>query len=208
VEYAIVRTLQSQSQSQSYFTTGGLPPIISFREQAPWDSRPVIFLLNTCGYSPYATSSLTRGWVCRLQMLLALASAATLRFESRETHDHILRLKFETPPTWRARSPYLYPHEQGGPVIPQALGSLFVCSYDSQCYGGDIRPRLQTGLEHYIIDRLFYSVDRLCDLVVRVSSYRSRGSGFDSRPYHIFWEIGGLERGPLSLVRTTEELLE
>jgi hypothetical protein len=26
--------------------------------------------------------------------------------------------------------------------------------------------------------------------------------------YQIFWEVGGLERGPLSLVRTTEELLE
>jgi hypothetical protein len=29
-------------------------------------------------------------------------------------------------------------------------------------------------------------VDRLCGLVVRVSSYRSRGPGFDSRPYQIF----------------------
>jgi hypothetical protein len=38
--------------------------------------------------------------------------------------------------------------------------------------------------------------------------YRSRGPGFDSRPYQIFWEVEGLERGPLSLVRTTEELLE
>jgi hypothetical protein len=32
-------------------------------------------------------------------------------------------------------------------------------------------------------------------------------SGFDSRHYQIFWEVG-LERGPLSLVSTTEELLE
>jgi hypothetical protein len=37
---------------------------------------------------------------------------------------------------------------------------------------------------------------------------RSRGPGFDSRPYQIFWQVGGLERGPLSLVTTTEELLE
>jgi hypothetical protein len=51
-------------------------------------------------------------------------------------------------------------------------------------------------------------LDRLCGLVVRVSGYRSRGPGFDSRPYHIFCEEGGLERGPLSLVRTIEELLE
>jgi hypothetical protein len=33
-------------------------------------------------------------------------------------------------------------------------------------------------------------------------------SGFDSRCYQISWEVVGLERGPLSLVSTTEELLE
>jgi hypothetical protein len=31
--------------------------------------------------------------------------------------------------------------------------------------------------------------------------------GFDSRRFQIFWEIVGLERGPLSLVSTIEELL-
>jgi hypothetical protein len=40
------------------------------------------------------------------------------------------------------------------------------------------------------------------------SDYRSRGTGFDSRRFQIFWEAAGLERGPLSLVRTSEELLE
>jgi hypothetical protein len=33
-------------------------------------------------------------------------------------------------------------------------------------------------------------------------------SGIDSRRYHIFWEVERMERGPLSLVSTTEELLE
>jgi hypothetical protein len=32
-------------------------------------------------------------------------------------------------------------------------------------------------------------------------------SGFDSQCYQIFWEVVGLERGPLSLVSTIEELL-
>jgi hypothetical protein len=41
-----------------------------------------------------------------------------------------------------------------------------------------------------------------------LSSYRFSGPGLESRPYQIFWEVGGLERGPLSLVRTIEELLE
>jgi len=44
--------------------------------------------------------------------------------------------------------------------------------------------------------------DRLCGLVVRVSGYRYRGPGFDSRRYQIFWVVVGLERGPLSLVRS------
>jgi len=50
--------------------------------------------------------------------------------------------------------------------------------------------------------------DRLCGLVVRVSGYRYRGPGFDPRRYQIFWVVMGLERGPLSLVRSNEELLE
>jgi hypothetical protein len=37
------------------------------------------------------------------------------------------------------------PQEQGGPVIPRALGSLFITSYDSQGYGGGILTRLRTG---------------------------------------------------------------
>jgi hypothetical protein len=33
-------------------------------------------------------------------------------------------------------------------------------------------------------------------------------SGFNSRHYQIFWEVVGLERGPLSLMSTIEELHE
>jgi hypothetical protein len=51
-------------------------------------------------------------------------------------------------------------------------------------------------------------IDRLCGLVVRVPGYRYRAPGFDSRRYQIFWEVVGLERGPLSPVRIIEELLE
>jgi hypothetical protein len=54
-------------------------------------------------------------------------------------------------------------------------------------------------------NKLILKVD---SIVVRVSDYRSRGPEFYSRPYQIFLEVGGLERGPLSLVRTIQELLE
>jgi hypothetical protein len=42
--------------------------------------------------------------------------------------------------------------------------------------------------------------------VVSVPGYRSRGPGFNSQRYQI--EVVGLERGPLSLVKITEDLLE
>jgi hypothetical protein len=44
-------------------------------------------------------------------------------------------------------------------------------------------------------------IEQLCGLVVRVTGYRSRGPGFYYRHYQIFWEVVGLEQGPLSLVR-------
>jgi hypothetical protein len=54
---------------------------------------------------------------------------------------------------------------------------------------------------------VFSIADGLCGLVVRVPAYGSRGPGFDSRRYQIFWEVVSLERGLLSLVSTIEELL-
>jgi hypothetical protein len=51
-------------QSQSYFTTGGARPLETH------DQR-FFFQLNSCGNSPYITSSLTRRWVCLLWICLA-----------------------------------------------------------------------------------------------------------------------------------------
>jgi hypothetical protein len=51
-------------------------------------------------------------------------------------------------------------------------------------------------------------VDRLYGQVVRQSSWlQIQRAWFDSRGYQIFWQIVGLERGPLNLV-STNELLE
>jgi hypothetical protein len=51
------------------------------------------------------------------------------------------------------------------------------------------------------VTTLYSAQDRLCGLVARVP-------GLDSRRYQVFWEVVGLERGPLNLVRIIEELLE
>jgi hypothetical protein len=48
--------------------------------------------------------------------------------------------------------------------------------------------------------------DRLCGLVIRALGYRSGGPG--SIPDTTGKKVVGLERGPLSLVNTTEELLD
>jgi hypothetical protein len=52
------------------------------------------------------------------------------------------------------------------------------------------------------------NLDHLCG---QSSWLQIRGPGFDSRHYQIFWKkktVVGLERGPVSLVSTTEELLD
>jgi hypothetical protein len=77
-----------ESQFQRFFTTGQ-----SVRLGAePLENRGQILFsqLNTYSHSPHITCSLTRRWVCHLQMLLALASTFILGSESRGTRDHIL----------------------------------------------------------------------------------------------------------------------
>jgi hypothetical protein len=70
--------------------------------------RIFIFQPNTCGYSPYVTSSLKRGWVRRLQLLLALTSQS-FTGPNPVGFMTFYCLIFETLPTWRTGSPYLYP---------------------------------------------------------------------------------------------------
>jgi hypothetical protein len=58
-----------------------------------------------------------------------------------------------------------------------------------------------------ILSRFMYDFPhRLCDLVVKSSWLQIQRSGFDSRALPDF--LRSLERGPINLVSTTEELLE
>jgi hypothetical protein len=64
-------------KSQSYFTTGGLPPISSSWHQAFWGSGPAFFFFlqqNPYGHNPCVTSTLTRGWACLLWICLAFVN--------------------------------------------------------------------------------------------------------------------------------------
>jgi hypothetical protein len=120
-----------------------------------------IFELNTCCNSPYVTSSLTRGWVCRFQLLLVLASAVILRSESRGTHGYILLSQIRDYSKLEGQVPiFISPRNRVARLHPQALGSHFVASYYSQGYGGCIRPRLHTGFNR--LKSSCYYIYRLC----------------------------------------------
>jgi hypothetical protein len=103
--------LRSQSQSQSellYDWRFTANQFVLATSPLRFTTSDFIFQLNTWGCTPYVTSPLTRGCVCRFQLLLALASAVILRSESRGTHDHILLSQIYSPQTWRAKSSCLY----------------------------------------------------------------------------------------------------
>jgi hypothetical protein len=69
---------------------------------------------------------------------------------------------------------------------------------------------------HFLGSRLFgnWNQSPSAHITINIISYgqsswlQIQRSEFDSRRYQIFWEVVGLERGPLNLVSTTGELLE
>jgi hypothetical protein len=104
-EYIILN--MDQSQSQGHFTTGGLPPIISSWRQAPWDPRQLILFSN---------------WTF---LVIVLMQHPLWREDGSVVYNFCWSspaqsfsgpsLRFGTPKTWRARSPYLYPPGTGRP---------------------------------------------------------------------------------------------
>jgi hypothetical protein len=90
--------------------------------------------------------SLTRERVCRLQLLLGLASEVILGSESRGTRDHILLSQIRDSPNLKGQVPvFICSRDRVAHLYPKALGSIFVASYDSQGYGGGIRNCLYAG---------------------------------------------------------------
>jgi hypothetical protein len=109
--------------------TEGLPPISSSCRQTPWDPRPVFVStkhLNSCDYNPYLTSCLTRGWGCRLQLLLTLVRAVILGFQSRGTHDHILLSQTRDSPLVQSLSQWLW-------FIPSLCNPTWTASNNLLC---------------------------------------------------------------------------
>jgi hypothetical protein len=86
--------------------------------------------------------------MCRLQLLLVLASAVIIGSKSRGTHDHILLSQILDSSKLAGQVPvFISPRNRVAQSYPQALVSLFVASSDSQGYGGGIRNRIHAGCD-------------------------------------------------------------
>jgi hypothetical protein len=80
-----------------------------------------------------------RGRLCHLQLLLALASAVILGSECRGIHGRILLSQIRDSLNVEGQVlVFIFPSNRVAKLYPQALGSLFVASCDSQGYDGGI----------------------------------------------------------------------
>jgi hypothetical protein len=87
-----------------------------------------------------------RGRVCRLQLMLILASAIILGSQSRGTHDHILLSQIRDSPNLEGQVlAFTFLRNKVAQLYPRPLRSLHVAYFDSHGYGGGIRTRLHTG---------------------------------------------------------------
>jgi hypothetical protein len=76
------------------------------------------------------------------------ASAVILWSKSRGTHGHILQSRLRDSPNLDSQVPvFISPRNRVAQLYPQALGSLFIASYDPQGYGGGIRTCLYAGIK-------------------------------------------------------------
>jgi hypothetical protein len=103
------------SHSQSFVTTDGQSASLSWCEAPIWGLRPDFYYCQTVQVCWCGALSLTRERVCCLQFLLASPAQSFLGPSPAGLVTISYCLRFETPPTWRARSPYLYPPGTGWP---------------------------------------------------------------------------------------------
>jgi hypothetical protein len=124
-----------------------LPQISSSCRQATQDSRPVIYFLSEHLRSQYLCNILSDE---RMGVVYNDCWPSPAQSFSRPSPAGLMTtfywLRFEAPQPGGPGPRICFPQEQRGPVI-----SLFVASYDSQGYGGGIRPRLHAGLPTALI---------------------------------------------------------
>jgi hypothetical protein len=82
--------MNPSESDDSYVTTDGQSVSLAWNKAPTWGLQPYFFTVRHLLVCWCEVLSLMRGWVCRLQLLLALASAVILGSESRGTRDYIL----------------------------------------------------------------------------------------------------------------------
>jgi hypothetical protein len=102
--------------SQIYVTTDGQSASLSSCQAPIWSLRPNFYYCHTvAGLLMWGALPVTREWVCRLELMLVLARAVFLGPSPVGPVTIFYCLRFETLPTWRARSSYSYPPGTGWP---------------------------------------------------------------------------------------------
>jgi hypothetical protein len=81
----------------------------------PLETTSIFFQLNTCGCSPNVTSRLTRGWVCRLQLLLVSLAQSLSGPSPQNLLPHFTVSNSRLPQSGRPRPRILYPPGRGWP---------------------------------------------------------------------------------------------
>jgi hypothetical protein len=106
-----------------------------YRQSVRLGDKPLETHDETCSFFStelYVTSSLTRGQVCRLQLVLGLASAVVLKSDSRGTQDPILLPQIRDSPNLEGQVPvFISPRNRVARLFPLVRVSLFVASYYS-----------------------------------------------------------------------------
>jgi hypothetical protein len=146
VNLGLVSSLSNSSQSYSYVTTDGQSASLCWCQAPIWGLGPDFYHCQIfAGLLMWGALSDERAG---LLFTIAAGPRQHSHFwvRARGNRGHILLSQIRDFPNLEGQVPvFISPRNRVAHLYPQALGSLFVASYDSKGYGGGIRTRLQAG---------------------------------------------------------------
>jgi hypothetical protein len=132
--------LQRKSKSKSCYDRRTVGLCLGVKHSS-WAHDQICYCQTFAGVLMWNTLSDERADL----FIVAACTRQSSHSRDRVARDSRLLSQIRGSSIWRARSPYLYPPEQGGSVIPQLQGSVFV-SPTTQGHGLGIRTQLRAGL--------------------------------------------------------------
>jgi hypothetical protein len=131
---------------RSYVTTDGQSVLVSSSHLRP--KKRILLLLDICGFFDVGRPL----WWEDGAVVYNFCWSSPTKLFSGSTSTELMTvfycLRFKTPSTWRARCPYLYPLETGGPVILPGPG----CPFRRPLWLAGIRRRYSTSPPHGILN--------------------------------------------------------